>query len=294
MLDWNDLRYVLETARQGGISGAARVLGVNHATVARRITAAEEALGARLFDRLPTGYVATEAGQEAVETALQIETAGNRLDLRIAARDAGLGGPLTVTAPQLFIDRVLAPLFARFTQTYPEIELTVLATNDMLNLPRRQADIAIRITRAPPASLVGWRVAEQRAAIYATPELIAQDRGGAAPLDWIRFTHWPGPPEAVRARRPNLRVRLSVDDMIAAIAAARAGIGATRMACFLGESDPALARVPELPDFDYVPIWVLTHPDLRHVPRIRAFADFMAAELRALRPLFLGQDFSAN
>ena len=288
MLDWNDLRYILETARQGGISGAARVLGVNHATVARRITAAEEALGARLFDRLPTGYVPTEAGKDAVRTATDMEEASSRLDLRIGARDAGLNGPLTVTAPQLFIDRVLAPLFARFTDAYPDIALTVLATNDMLNLPRRQADVAIRITRSPPSALVGRRVAEQRAAIYATPDLIAKDPGGDAPLDWIRFTHWPGPPESIRKLRPKLRVRLSVDDMIAAISAARAGIGATRMACFLGESDPALARVPDLPDFDYVPIWVLTHPDLRHVPRIRAFSDFMADELRALRPLFVG------
>ncbi|WP_176473868.1 LysR family transcriptional regulator [Actibacterium ureilyticum] len=288
MLDWNDLRFILETARQGGISGAARALGVNHATVARRITAAEAALGARLFDRLATGYIPTEAGQDAVRTAEEVERAQQQLDRRIGARDAGLKGPLTVTVPQLMIERILAPVLRDFTAAHPDIDLKIAATNDILNLSRREADVAIRLSNSPAPTLVGRRVLEQRAAVYATPGLIARDPGGAAPLDWIRFAHWPGPPAEIKAIRPNLNVRLSVDDMLAAIGAARAGIGATRMACFLGETDPALQRVPGLPDFPYVPVWVLTHPDLRHVPRIRAFVDFTVDRLRGLRPLFMG------
>lgn len=289
MLDWNDLKFVLETARQGGISGAARALGVNHATVARRITAAETALGARLFDRLATGYIPTEAGQDAVRTAEEVERAQQQLDRRIGARDAGIKGPLTVTVPQLMIERILAPILRDFTAAHPDIDLKIAATNDILNLSRREADVAIRLSNSPAPSLVGRRVLEQRAAVYATPGLIARDPGGNAPLDWIRFAHWPGPPAEIKAIRPNLNVRLSVDDMLAAIGAARAGIGATRMACFLGETDPALQRVPDLPDFPYSPVWVLTHPDLRHVPRIRAFVEFTVDRLRSLRPLFLGQ-----
>jgi len=289
MLDWNDLRHVLETARQGGISGAARVLGVNHGTVARRITAAEKALGARLFDRLTSGYVPTEAGLDAVRAAEEMEASGAILDRQVGARDADVEGPLTVTAPQLLVERVLGPMFRDFVVGHPEIELTLVATNDVLNLARRQADVAIRISNNPSPTLVGHRVAEQRAAVYASPELIARDAGGIAPLDWVRFSSWPGPPEKVREIRPNLKVRLAVDDMMAAIGAARAGVGATRMACFLGDSDPALCRVPGLPDFDYSPVWVLTHSDLKRVPRIRAFVEHTATRLRKLRPLFMGR-----
>ena len=288
MLDWNDLRFVLETARQGGISGAARVLGVNHATVARRITAAEAALGARLFDRLASGYLPTEAGMDAMRAAEKIEATGARLDRQIGARDAALSGKLTLTASQLLIERVLGPVLRDFVVAHPGIELNLLATNEVLSLAQRQADVAIRISESPAQTLVGRRVCEQRAAVYATPEVIARDKGGAHPLDWIRFAHWPGPPEAIRAIRPNLNVRLSVDDMVAAIGGARAGIGATRMACFLGETDPLLRRVPGLPDFTYVPVWVLTHPDLRAVPRIRAFVDFAVDRLQRMRPLFEG------
>ncbi|MGR3812640.1 MAG: LysR family transcriptional regulator [Cognatishimia activa] len=288
MLDWNDLRFVLETARNGGTSGAARVLGVNHATVARRITAAEVALGERLFDRLPSGYVPTEAGREAVRTAEAMERLDSELDLKIAARDDRIKGRLRVTAPQLFIQRVLGGILAEFTEAYPEVDLELVATNDTLNLAQREADVAIRFSKDPPETLVGRRFIDQKGAVYATPELIARDPGGEAPLDWVKFAHWPGPPAEIKAVRPNLRVRLTVDDMAAAIGAVRAGIGATRMACFLGDTDPALVRVPGMPRFDYLPLWLLTHADLRHVPRIRTFMDFTAARLGKLRPVFEG------
>ena len=288
MLDWNDLRFVLETARNGGTSGAARVLGVNHATVARRITAAEEALGERLFDRLPSGYVPTEAGREAVRTAEAMERLDSELDLKIAARDDRIKGRLRVTAPQLFIQRVLGGILAEFTEAYPEVDLELVATNDTLNLAQREADVAIRFSKDPPETLVGRRFIDQKGAVYATPELIARDPGGEAPLDWVKFAHWPGPPAEIKAVRPNLHVRLTVDDMAAAIGAVRAGIGATRMACFLGDTDPALVRVPGMPRFDYLPLWLLTHADLRHVPRIRTFMDFTAARLGKLRPVFEG------
>lgn len=289
MLDWNDLRYVLETARQGGTSGAARALGVSHATVARRIAAAEAALGARLFDKLPSGYVPTEAGQDAVRIAQEMAELSGDLDRKIAARDMAIKGPLRVTASELLLQRVLSPILADFIKAYPEIDLRLVATNTSLNLSQREADVAIRFSNNPPETLVGRRLFRQKAAVYATPELIARDAGGEAPLDWIRFAHWPGPPPEVKRVRPNLRPRLTVDEMSSALGAVRAGIGATRMSCFLGDTDPLLQRVPGIALFDQLELWLLTHEDLRHVPRIRAFMDFVAERLLALRPLFTGE-----
>ena len=289
MAEWSDLRYVLETVRQGGLSGAARVLGVNHATVSRRIAAAERSLGAVLFDRLPGGYAPTEAGRDAARAAEQMEEAEAALGLRIGSRDRGLTGPVTVTAPQLLIERVLAPLFAAFRQDHGEIDLTVLASNDTLNLSRREADVAIRISDAPTETLVGSRVAEQRAAVFAS-HAYAQALADTPErrLDWIRFLHWPGPPETVRQAWPDLRIALTVDDMVAAAGAARAGIGATRMPCFLGDGDPELTRLPGIEPFSYPSVWVLTHPDLKRIPRIRIFMQFIATELKEQRPLFFG------
>ncbi len=290
MTDWNDLRFVLETARQSGTSGAARVLGVNHATVARRITAAETALGARLFERLPSGYVPTEAGRDAVRIAEQMEILEADLDRKVAARDTEVRGVLRVTAPQLLFDRVLADIFAEFITAYPEVELKLVATNASLNLAQREADVAIRFSRNPPDSLIGRRFFEQKAGVYGRRDLILQDKGGDNPLDWIKFAHWPGPPPEVKTMRPNLNPRLTVDDMTSAIAAVHAGIGATRMSCFLGDTDEALMRVPGIPLFAQLPLWLLTHTDLRQVPRIRVFMDFVSKGLSELRPLFEGQN----
>ncbi|MBI1493606.1 LysR family transcriptional regulator [Halocynthiibacter styelae] len=287
MLNWNDLRYVLETARRGGISGAARVLKVNHGTVSRRITAAEEALGARLFDRLASGYVLTEAGREAILIAENMEAQGHQLERQMDARDTRIAGPLTVTAPQMMVDRVLGPVLKSFITTYPDVDLKLRAGNDALNLAARQADVALRVSPDPPDSLIGRRVAEQRYGIYAAPDLIAADRGGR--LDWISFQSWPGPPKEFLALRPDLTTRLVVDDIHAALSAARAGIGATRLACIIGDDEPGLERLPDVPLFPYMPVWLLTHADLRNQPRVRAIMDHVGAAIKTARPRFLGE-----
>ena len=290
MLDWNDLRFVLETVRQGGLSGAARTLRVNHATVSRRITAAEAALGARLFNRQASGYRPTEAGQEAARIAERMEMASHDLTRSIGARDQKLSGVLTVTASELLVERILAPLLARFIELYPDIELRLVAANRELDLKKMEADVAFRISDNPGDMLVGRRVAEQNAAVYVGLEQAERLRHDPdQPLDWVRFAHWPGPPPEVTHAWPNRRVRLVVDDMQAAVAAVRANIGATRMACFLGDSDPALVRLPRVPVFPYRPLWVLTHPDLRTAARVLAFTDFANQEIALLRPVFEGR-----
>ncbi|WP_421748996.1 LysR family transcriptional regulator [Cognatishimia sp.] len=288
MLDWNDLKFVLETARHGGTSGAARALGVNHATVARRISAAEDALGARLFERLPSGYKPTEAGLDAVRTAEAMETMQADLDRQIGSRDTELKGELRITASQLLFQRVLAPILREFGDAHPDIDLKLVATNASLNLAQREADVAFRFSKNPPETLVGRKLFDQRGTVFASRQLLAADANADAPLDWIRFAHWPGPPAEIKAVRA-LRPRLTVDDMTAAVGAVRAGIGATRMACFLGDSDPALARVPGMPMFTQQPLWVLTHADLKDVPRIRVFLDFATQRLMELKPLFEGR-----
>ncbi|WP_169743213.1 LysR family transcriptional regulator [Hoeflea phototrophica] len=289
MIDWSDLRYVLETVRHSGLSGAARALGVNHATVARRIQAAEQASGAVLFDRLPGGYAPTAAGLEAARAAEAMEAANAALSLSITARDERLSGPLSVTAPQLLIERVLGGILAEFCAAHPEIELQLFASNEALNLSQREADVAIRVSDAPLDTLVGSRVADQRAAVYVSRAY--GERLGTTPgqrLDWIRFSHWPGVPAELNTAWPERRVALVLDDMAAAIGAVRAGIGATRMPCFLGETDPQLVRLPGVPLFAYPSIWVLTHRDLQRVRRIETFVEFASARLRRLRPVFVG------
>ncbi len=289
-LNWNDLRYVLETVRHGGLSGAARALNVNHATVSRRIAAAEAAMGTRLFDRAPAGYRPTDAGLEAADIAEQMEAKSFDLSRSLTARDQQLGGSLTVTAPQLLVDRLLAPVLRDFKLTYPAIELSVIAANRTLNLAAHEADVAFRISDTPGDTLVGRCATEQAAAAYLSTGLadrMRQDPG--RPLDWIRFAHWPGPPQALKEAWPNRRVTLTVDDIYAALAGVRSGMGATRMPCFIGDTEPGLERLPGVPLMPYRPLWVLTHADLRETRKVTTFTRFAAARINALRPLFEGR-----
>ena len=146
------------------------------------------------------------------------------------------------------------------------------------------------ISDAPTDTLFGTRVSEQRAAVFISHDYAARlSENPEMPLDWIRFMHWPGLPEEIRDAWPNQRVALAVDDMVAAIGAVRAGIGATRMPCFLGDSDPQLTRLPGPGTFAYPSVWVLTHNDLRHVPRIQLFMRSVTDQLRLQQNLLTGQ-----
>lgn len=290
MIEWSDLRFVLETVRHGGITNAARSLGVNHATVSRRISAAEKACGARLFDRLPTGYRATAAGLEVAKSAEKIEAETQDLNSKISALDTALTGQLTFTAPELIVRQILGPLLAEFQKQYPAIELKLIASTAEVSLSKRAADVAINVSNTPHQSLIGTKVSGQKCGAFiakSTLETLASDR--SEPINWVQFSHRNGIPAEVTDAWPNPVETITLNDMTAAHGLVRSGLGATIMPCFLGDTDPELTRLPGVPLMPYIDIWVLTHSDLKHVPRISAFTRFMSDKLRTLRPIFMGE-----
>lgn len=289
MDEWDDLRFVLAVARGGGLSGAARRLGVNHSTVSRRISGLEARLGVRLFDRLPSGHRPTEAGQDAIAAAERMEAAATEMAISLTGRDSALRGAVTLTAPLMILLGPFAEVLAAFRAAHPGIEVRLAATNDLLNLHRREADIAIRATDMPDDGLFGMRLTEQRAAIYAAPGYLDRQAQEGLPLDWIGNPRESAPPADVLGRFPGARIAARADDKLAALAAARAGIGACRLPCFQGDTDPALVRVPGFPLYRYPDKWILTHSDLRDVARVRAVMRFAADAVRARRALFMGE-----
>ncbi len=290
MRDWDALRHVLAIAREGGLSGAARKLGVNHATVSRHLSRAEAAAGVRLFDRLPTGLVPTDAGQEAIRRAAAMEAEVQALDLAFAAADDTGTGTLTVTVPPLVAAAGFAEDVAAYRTVFPRVELSILGTNEPLNLHKRDADIAIRVSRDPPESLWGRVISEQRAGWFATPAFIkAHPIPGIVPV--ISFTAYETPlPSSLLKNVPQAFVAATTDDMVSAVAMVEAGVGMARMPHFLGAGRPGLERVPGLSLVDYMPIWALTHPDLRQVPRVAAFMKLVAEGFKARRSLYTGGD----
>lgn len=289
MDNWDDLKYALAIHRHGGLSGAARELGVNHSTVSRRLSALENRMGVRLFDRFANGLTATAFGEHAIQTAEDMERHALDLDFAIAGRDMELAGPLKVSAPQLIIQVALADVFVEFTKAYPKINLTVIATSDAVNLHRREADVSILASDDPESTLWGRKVLSQRC-MYFGAEGYLLDLPQKKTLDCINFM-WRGdePADEVLKVYPNARVIAKFDDMVAVHSLVQAGMGIARMPCFLGDSTKGFKRVPDLEAQPYSDIWVLTHPDLQKLPRVRIFMKFVTEALKKSENLFLGK-----
>jgi DNA-binding transcriptional LysR family regulator len=165
---WEDLRYFLAVAQAGNLSAAARSLGVNHATVFRRISSLEKNLGVRLFDRFPDGYVLTAAGEEMVNSVSRIDERITSLSFRISGHDHRLTGTLRVSTTDSLGFILLQPHLYQFHQKYPQIRLELITNNEFFNLTRRHADVAIRPTRSPPEGLVGRKVCVFPWGVYAS------------------------------------------------------------------------------------------------------------------------------
>lgn len=288
--NWDDLRLFLAVARAGSLSGAARALGVNHSTVFRRIAAFEAALGVRLFDRLPNGYVLTAAGEEMQAGALRVEAEIDALGRKVTGRDLRLSGTVRITTVDMLALWLLPRHLASFRRAYPGIEIELMVGNATLSLGRREADVALRVGNQPPETLVGRRVGRLVFAVYGSAS--GSPPGVAAPLaeqPWIGFDA----EHAALARRfaaflPAVRPVFRVNSVAAAIAATRAGLGLAPLPCGLADLEPDLVRIAALPESFTLDLWLLTHEDLRRTARIRAFLDFLAEALAGEASLLEG------
>ncbi|MCG8422202.1 MAG: LysR family transcriptional regulator [Proteobacteria bacterium] len=273
-MNWDDVRYFLAIARAGSYVGAADELGVSHTTVSRRIQAFEGSLGARLVERLPDGLGLTAAGERMLQAAQSSEREFLAAERQIAGRDTRLFGSLRVTVPYLLADHLLMRHFAAFAAVHPDIELQIIAAPTLVSLTRREADVAIRVTNQPPESAVGRRVAVLCWALYVSETLHRTCRDNAVPVPFIGLDDDAQVPDWYAECFPGARLRARVNDHALLVEAVRAGMGAAVLARFVGDREPGLRRVMDLPDRD-VGLWLLTHAEIRSAARVRVFLDTM-------------------
>ena len=283
-LAWDDLRVVLAVARAGSLAGAARALGVNHSTVFRRLNTFEEQVGVRLFERLANGYALTIAGEEMRASAERVEQEIDRLDRRITGQDLRLQGTLAITTTDTLASCVLAPHLVAFKRAHPAIELNLLLENQYVNLSKRQADIAIRPPLSPPDTLVGRRIAAIAFAPFVSAHLLTdKPNPHLGDLDWIAVDESLAHLAAdkwFRATLPGANVVMRSNSLTGLMAAAVSGMGVAMLPCFIGDPSPVLTRLADPVDAAASALWLLTHEDLRHTARVRAFMDFMADALK--------------
>lgn len=283
---WDDLQIVWAISETGTLSGAGRRLRISHATVFRRLTNIEHRLGVALFERSRTGYSPTPAGEDLAAVAQRVEADIKGAERRLAGQDLKLSGNIRVTTTDTLYTGLLAPALADFRADYPDIELEVVISNQVHSLSKREADIAIRPTRNPPETLVGRRVGAIDQAIYGQ-KCHWQDT--PAPLQTLSEFNWIGPDKHMgdsaletwmTQQGLDGHCHYRVDSMLGMQTAVRNGPELAVLPCYLGDSDAHLRRLTNpLPELA-VPLWLLIHPDLRRVSRIRAFTQTMTDHIR--------------
>jgi DNA-binding transcriptional LysR family regulator len=298
MIDWDDVRHFLAVARGGSVRAAAERLRVNHSTVLRRIAQLEERLGAQMFEKLPSGYRLTDAGEEVFEFAEQMEASSNQLETRVFGRDQSVRGLLRVALAPTLGTHLLMPDFADFARLHPEIEMEILSGEEPVNLTNRQADVAIRVVyerSTLPLNLHGLKGPELFGGVYMSRDLLASWRSGAADrIRWIVISKFGIPDWAHEGEIRTTKVPFRTTDSEAQIVAVRQGLGIATLSCFIGDADSLLVRVPGTPLHMHGTLWLLTQGEARKTKRVRLFTEFIFRRLAAYAPLLAGLSYSRD
>ena len=282
-LDWDDIRYFVELARQGRLSAAARTLAVEHSTVSRRIGMLESRLGLRLFDRLPKRWILTAEGEQLLAYARRVED--EALSFARAGMGAGtLRGVVKVSAPPALAALVLVPQLAAMRSRWPAITIEIIAEVRQANLYRREADLAVRLSRPEEPGLAGRPLAQSGYGLYAVPGWFARPESewefigyGEAMKDTPQQT-WL---DKFATGRP---YAFWSNDAQTMLAACRAGLGVSLLPHFLGRSGD-LALHPDHSQVLSRPIWLVVHPDVRRSPRVTLVAELLAELLEHAGPI---------
>ncbi|MFC3124082.1 LysR family transcriptional regulator [Pseudoroseomonas globiformis] len=286
-LSWDDLRLIDAVASTRNLPAAAARLDIDHSTAFRRLRAVEAALGQPLFERHRTGYALTQAGEEMAALAARVDQDMAAVTRRLAGQAAAPSGEVRLTTSDSLLAHLLLPILAEFRAAQRAIRLDLVTGNAALNLSRRDADVAVRASDNPPHTLVGRRVARIAWALYgavARPQIppdtdwlcLGENLAG---LKVVRATQATVPPERVAAR---------FDTVLGLAQGIEAGMGVGHLPCFSGDASPRLVRLAPPDPAHATDLWVLTHADLRHTPRIRVLMDHLAEAIGARRALIEG------
>lgn len=287
--DWNRARAFLVTAEEGSLSAAARALGMAQPTLGRQVTALEEELGVTLFERAGRGLVLTESGTHLVEHVRAMGEAAVAVSLAANGQAKDLSGPVAVTATEIYSLWLMPAVLRRLAEIAPGIRLEVVASNQIRDLKRREADIAIRNGRPDQPDLIGRQIAEDSAGLFASPDYLARIGPINAPEDLsrARFVGFEDNAKFVAAiQRFGLPV---TEDQFAVRATSHAviaeyirqGLGIGMCPTAMGRGDAAMRQILPEVRFDY-PVWLVAHRELRTSPRVRLVWDLLAEMLPAL------------
>ncbi len=287
-LPWDDLRCVLAIARAGTLSGAARELQIGHSTVFRWLNAIEKRLGVKLFERSRQGYIPTSHGELAAAAAGAMETEALGIERRMLGADARLTGVVRLATSEMFAGFLLPAVLKNFLAAHPGIEVELDVSSRIVDLTRREADLALRATGAPPDHLIGREVGELRYAVFGPPELVGSSHAKLDELPWLGFDESIAYLAIARWQRsvnPNARPRVRFNSLAPMLEAAAEGLGIAVLPLFAAHRHPRLARLSPVLDQPRMKLWVLSHRETRGNARVLAMSRHLARQI----PLVLAE-----
>ncbi|MFD2206098.1 LysR family transcriptional regulator [Kiloniella antarctica] len=298
---WRDLRTVLAVANAGSLSAAARELGISHPTVFRHVNQIEKKLEVKLFERNRDGYSLTPAGEAITGLVQTFDRDLVVLERQLLGEEIQPRGLVRITTTDTLLINFLSPILTDLQKCYPDIELEINCSNELVNLNRRDAEIAIRPSKASPDNMVGRKISNLNVGLYGTVKEhshLVDDTGELKDFSLLKEQNWVGPDESL-AHLPIYkwlqehgfypRVRTRHNSLLAVADAVRNGAGVAVLPCFIASEDTRLLALKSpLTEFDNE-LWLLTHPDLRNVGRIRACMDFLGKAISEKRPLLEGR-----
>jgi DNA-binding transcriptional LysR family regulator len=296
--DWNDLRYFLAIRRAGTLAGAARELRVDQTTVGRRLIALEDALDARLFDRTPDGLALTPAGEGIVATAERVEEGVAEIERKITGEDARIQGTVRVSCSEAFATRFLVERLPSLRALHPDVLLEVVTTSSIVDLARREADIAVRLrsrgTQPGQHDLIARQLGDLAFALYGSRAYLARHGKPRRATDLRNHDlvgydeDLPPIPGVAWLRDPARggRIVMRVQSVLGLVTSVRAGVGLAVIPCFIGDTEPTFERIGA--QLDWAAMWLVAHPDLLRTARVRAVMDWLADAIKDARSIFRG------
>ena len=292
-IKWDDLQFVLSVAENGSLSAAARDLGVNHATVLRRVAAFEQAYGVTLFERRPSGYALNPQSQHVISTLRSIHQSVASLERSFTGLGSPFHGNIRVTSTNTICHEFLTPHVHVLSQLYPELEIELISTNSRLDLSDLEADITIRPTLNLPEDLTGEIIGKMGLRIYATADYWHKNKsadyrdhnwlGGSKSLLRSPIDYW-----QIAVLKDKVSHR--ADSFITLRQMAELGMGPTVLPCFIAQTAENLVCSPLFNFETETDIWVAAHKDLAATPRIQALMQYFIDVFKENKDLFSGEN----
>lgn len=278
MNEWDDYQLVLALHRGKTLRGGAKILGLNHSTLSRKLARIHQVLGAEVFEPTSQGLVITPFGEQILATATKMEQIANQAKSLFCAPEP-LAGEINLSLPPALFEFVLMEDIARFCRQYSQIRLNVQTGYHFANIDKGEADVVVRVADKPGDDLVGHRLFPLSLGFYANPDYLSTTP--ESDYQWITSTDL----DKVRSYLaqspyPDAKIGFTIDDLVLRHKAAAQGHGLVLGACYIADTMSELIPLNDT-RLMHQEIWVLTHQRLSQTPRIKCLMQYLLHAIRA-------------